>query len=151
KTRKTTFLKFTEVAVDLSDKKLQNRVYIYVRSFRKATICRLCLKKSKDLWVSFDSKSNNELSELNPLLNEQKFLDEGPIFKKQEYNSKLKDVWWGVDKFKSCCFFKKLEVLILDMLRSSDFRSAIKQHSGQTLSVTDIISAKGYAKFFYSD
>ncbi|RNA20638.1 hypothetical protein BpHYR1_044833 [Brachionus plicatilis] len=43
-------LKFTEVAVDLSDKKLQNRVYIFVRSFHKATIYRLCLKKSKDLW-----------------------------------------------------------------------------------------------------
>ncbi|RNA01188.1 hypothetical protein BpHYR1_031964 [Brachionus plicatilis] len=106
KTRKKTFLKFTEVAVDLSDKKLQNRVYIYVRSFRKATIYRLCLKKSKDLWLNKSA------------LNEQKFLDkansipyhfadwrkfsflemEGPIFKKQEYNSKLKGVWWGVDK-----------------------------------------------------
>ncbi|RNA20750.1 hypothetical protein BpHYR1_022975, partial [Brachionus plicatilis] len=41
---------------------------------------------------------------------------EGPIFKKQEYNSKLKGVWWGVDKFKSCCFFKKFEVLILDII-----------------------------------
>ncbi|RNA29264.1 hypothetical protein BpHYR1_014847 [Brachionus plicatilis] len=117
KTRKNTFLKFTEVAVDLSDKKLQNRVYIYVRSFRKATIYRLCLKKSKKAnSIPYHFADWRKFS----------FLEmEGPIFKKQEYNSKLKGVWWGVDMFKSCCFFKKLEVLILD-----------------------IISTKGYLNFF---
>ncbi|RMZ98680.1 hypothetical protein BpHYR1_019695, partial [Brachionus plicatilis] len=36
-------------------------------------------------------------------------------------NSKLKGVWWGVDKFKSCCFFKKLEVLILDIISAKGY------------------------------
>ncbi|RNA20741.1 hypothetical protein BpHYR1_027280 [Brachionus plicatilis] len=115
----------TVIAVDLSDKKLQNRVYIYVRSFHKATIYRLCLKKSKDLWKA------NSLPYHFADWRKFSFLEmEGPIFKKQEYlkNSKLKGVWWGVDKFKSCFFFKKLEVLILD-----------------------IISAKGYDQFFKTD
>ncbi|RNA24438.1 hypothetical protein BpHYR1_048252 [Brachionus plicatilis] len=86
--------------IDLSDKKLQNRVYIYVRSFRKATIYRLCLKKSKDLWKA------NSIPYHFADWRKFSFLEmEGPIFKKQEYNSKLKVVWWGVDKL---LFFQKI-------------------------------------------
>ncbi|RMZ97385.1 hypothetical protein BpHYR1_028700 [Brachionus plicatilis] len=81
--------------------------------------------RQKNNWI-FDDK--NLIQKHSVVLNSKKF-QEGPIFKKQEYlkNSKLKGDWWGVDKFKSCCFFKKLDVLILD-----------------------IISPKGYASYFFN-
>ncbi|RNA13047.1 hypothetical protein BpHYR1_019041, partial [Brachionus plicatilis] len=59
---------------------------------------------------------------------------EGPIFKNQEYNSKLKGVWWGVDKLN---FFIRInQFFVLDKFKKANDYIVMIRHQIHSKNLT---------------